>query len=172
VGDNLPLLPKQILLTNLLTDIPEMTIATDSVDEELIARPRRWDVKFIRNFMLTFGAISSVFDFLTFGALLLVAQATTAEFRTGWFLESVISASLIVLVIRSRRPPFRSRPSPELLAATLIIFAVTLALSLTPLADPLGFRPLPVSILLIIGLIVTAYAATAELAKRIFYRWY
>ena len=99
----LPLLPKQILLTNLMTDFPEMTIATDSVDNEMIEYPRRWDIKAIRKFMITFGLVSSVFDYLTFG-LLLFLHATEGQFRTGWFLESVISASMIVLVIRSRKP--------------------------------------------------------------------
>src|SRR5207244_11625357 len=94
----LPLLPKQILLTNLMTDFPEMTIATDRVDVEMVDHPRRWDIKAIRKFMITFGLVSSVFDYLTFGALLLIFHATQDQFRTGWFLESVISASLIVLV--------------------------------------------------------------------------
>ena len=107
----LPLLPKQILLTNLMTDFPEMTIATDSVDPEMVERPRRWDIRFIRNFMLVFGLVSSVFDYLTFGVLLLrPARQHRQQFRTGWFVESVVSASLIVLVIRTRRPFFRSRP--------------------------------------------------------------
>ncbi|MBX6365637.1 MAG: magnesium-translocating P-type ATPase, partial [Gemmatimonadetes bacterium] len=107
----LPLLPTQILLMNLLTDLPEMTIATDTVDAELVEAPRRWDVPFIRRFMLTFGALSSVFDYLTFAALLL-AGAAIPGFRTAWFVESVASAAVIVLVIRTRRPAFRSRPSP------------------------------------------------------------
>ena len=94
----LPLLPKQILLTNLLTDLPEMAIATDSVDNELLKEPRRWDIRFIRKFMITFGIVSSLFDYLTFGALLFLLHANVAHFRTGWFMESVISASLIVLV--------------------------------------------------------------------------
>ena len=106
----LPLLPKQILLTNLLTDFPEMTIATDSVDPELVDQPRRWDIHFIRKFMIVFGLLSSVFDYLTFGVLHWLLQATPEQFRTGWFQESVISAALIVLVIRSRRPFYRSRP--------------------------------------------------------------
>ena len=110
----LPLLPKQILLTNLLTDFPEMTIATDRVDDEMVDYPRRWDIKAIRKFMMTFGMVSSVFDYLTFGALLFLLHATPEQFRTGWFLESVISASLIVLVIRSRKPFFKSRPSTYL----------------------------------------------------------
>ena len=89
----LPLLPKQVLLTNLLTDLPEMTIATDRVDPEMVARPRRWDIGFIRRFMIVFGAVSSVFDFLTFGVLLRLLGAAPAQFRTGWFVESVVSAA-------------------------------------------------------------------------------
>jgi Mg2+-importing ATPase len=106
----LPLLPKQILLTNLLTDFPEMTIATDNVDREMVDTPRRWDIKFIRNFMITFGLLSSVFDYITFGVLLLVLHATTSQFRTGWFIESVISASLVVLVVRSGSLSLRASP--------------------------------------------------------------
>jgi Mg2+-importing ATPase len=166
----LPLLPKQILLTNLLTDFPEMTIATDRVDNEMIDYPRRWDIKVIRQFMLTFGLVSSVFDYLTFGVLLLILHATQDQFRTGWFLESVISASLIVLVIRSRKPSFKSRPSKYLLMATLSILVVTLILPFTPLGEILGFSPLPISFLVLIGIIIMFYMITAELAKMVFYK--
>lgn len=166
----LPLLPKQILLTNLLTDIPEMTIATDRVDLELIERPRRWNIGFIRKFMLTFGCISSLFDYVTFGVLIFVLHATTEEFRTGWFMESVISASVIVLVIRSRRPFHQSLPGKSLLVATLLVVAVTLALPYTPLRELLGFMPLPPSFLLALGGIVLLYILAAEVAKKAFYR--
>ena len=165
----LPLLPKQILLTNLLTDFPEMTIATDCVDEEMVEKPRRWDIKFIRTFMITFGPVSSIFDFLTFGVLLLL-HAKPDQFRTGWFLESVISASVIVLVVRTRRPFFKSPPGKYLLRATLLIVGVTIAIPYTPLAGPLGFGPLPASFLLIIGVIVVFYIVAAELVKRLFYK--
>jgi len=165
----LPLLPKQILLMNLMTDFPEMTIATDSVDEEMVDYPRRWDIKAIRKFMVTFGIVSSVFDYCTFGALLLVLHATQVQFRTGWFLESVISASLIVLVIRSRKPFFKSRPGKYLLMTTLSVFAATLIVPYSPLAALFGFSPLPVSFLLFIGLIVLFYIVTAEITKKIFY---
>src|SRR5512136_1261239 len=148
----LPLLPKQILLTNLLTDFPEMTIATDSVDRELVEKPRRWDIKFIRNFMLTFGPVSSVFDFLTFGVLLLILHAQPDQFRTGWFLESVISASVIVLIIRTRRSFFKSRPGRYLLISTLLILGVTLLFPFTPLGQLFGFNPLPMSFLLLLGI--------------------
>jgi Mg2+-importing ATPase len=166
----LPLLPKQILLTNLLTDFPEMTIATDNIDDEMVTYPRRWDIKAIRKFMITFGIVSSVFDYLTFGLLLFVLHATQTQFRTGWFLESVISASLIVLVIRSRKPFFRSQPGKYLLIATLSIFAITIILPYTPLAGIFGFSPLPVSFLLFIGLIVLCYIFMAEIVKKIFYK--
>jgi Mg2+-importing ATPase len=166
----LPLLPKQILLTNLLTDFPEMTIATDSVDSEMVDYPRRWDIKAIRQFMMTFGLVSSVFDYLTFGVLLFMLHATPAQFRTGWFLESVISASLIVLVIRSRKPFFKSRPGKYLLRATLSIVVVTLILPFTPLAEIFGFSSLPISFLLIIGMIVMLYIITAEMVKTVFYQ--
>ena len=166
----LPLLPKQILLTNLMTDFPEMTIATDNVDNEMVNYPRRWDIKAIRKFMVTFGIVSSVFDFLTFGLLLLILHATQVQFRTGWFMESVISASMIVLVIRSRKPFFRSQPGKYLLIATLSIFAVTLILPFTPLAAIFGFSPLPIHFILLIGLIILCYIFTAELVKKIFYK--
>jgi Mg2+-importing ATPase len=166
----LPLLPKQILLTNLLTDFPEMTIATDNVDNEMVNYPRRWDIKAIRKFMITFGIVSSVFDYLTFGLLLLILHATQVQFRTGWFIESVISASMIVLVIRSRKPFFKSQPGKYLLIATLSIFAVTLVLPFTPLATIFGFGPLPIHFLLLIGVIVLCYIFTAEIVKKIFYK--
>jgi Mg2+-importing ATPase len=166
----LPLLPKQILLTNLLTDFPEMTIATDSVDRELVEKPRRWNIQFIRNFMLTFGLLSSVFDYLTFGVLLLILHATTDQFRTGWFIESVISASVTVLVIRTRKSFFRSKPGKYLLMATLLIVVVTTLFPFTPLAELLGFQPLPMTILLVIGIIVVLYILAAEITKRSFYK--
>jgi Mg2+-importing ATPase len=166
----LPLLPKQILLTNLMTDFPEMTIATDSVDHEMVDEPRRWDIHLIRRFMLTFGLVSSVFDYLTFGVLLLFLHATPNEFRTGWFLESVISASLIVLVIRTRRPFFQSKPGRLLLMATLAVVTATFLLPYSPLSGILGLAPMPGSFLSALGVILVLYIVAAELAKRIFYR--
>ena len=166
----LPLLPKQILLTNLLTDLPEMTIATDSVDPEMVERPRRWDLRFIRRFMLTFGLISSIFDYITFGVLLWLLNATPDQFRTGWFQESVISAAVIVLVIRTRRPFFKSSPGIYLLAATVLVVAATVLFPYTPLGAFFNFQPLTVEFLLIIGLVLLFYIFSAELAKKRFYR--
>jgi Mg2+-importing ATPase len=166
----LPLLPKQILLTNLLTDFPEMTIATDRVDQEQVTQPRRWDIRFIRSFMLVFGFLSSVFDYLTFGALLLLLHANPAQFRTGWFIESVISASMIVLVIRTHQSIFHSKPSPYLFWTTIAIAVVTVIFPYTPLAPLLGFQPLPVEFLLVLSAIVGLYIFSAETVKRLFYQ--
>ena len=166
----LPLLPRQILLTNLMTDFPETTIGTDNVDAEMVEQPRRWNVSFIRDFMIVFGITSSVFDYLTFGVLLLVLQSSTDLFRTGWFVESVISASLIVLVIRTRGPFFKSTPGKYLLMTTLVIVGVTLILPFTPLGSLFGFTPPPISFLLAMAAIVALYILLAEAVKRIFYR--
>jgi P-type Mg2+ transporter len=166
----LPLLPKQILLTNLLTDFPEMAIATDNVDPEMINSPRKWDIKFIRNFMLVFGLLSSVFDYLTFGVLLLILKASPEQFRTGWFVESVISASLIVMVIRSRKPFFKSRPGLWLSVSTAALFIVTLIIPFTFAGKLFRFSPPSLAFLLMMGMIVIAYIVAAELLKRRFYR--
>ena len=166
----LPLLPKQILLTNLLTDFPEMTIATDRVDREMIEQPRQWNIRFIRNFMATFGIVSSFFDYLTFGVLLLVLDATPEQFRTAWFLESVISAAVIVLIIRTRQPFFRSKPGKYLFMVTLLIVGLTLFLPFTPVAKVFGFIPLPTSFILFVGIIVGLFMVAAEVTKGIFYR--
>ena len=166
----LPLLPKQILLTNLLTDLPEMTIASDRVDADWIERPRRWSIPFIRRFMFTFGLVSSVFDYLTFAVLLWVLGSDVDLFRTGWFVESVISAAAIVLVVRTRGPLLKSSPSRPLMLATVVVVIATLLLPSTPLGALLGFVPLPPFFLLWLLLILVAYVVSAELVKGWFYR--
>jgi P-type Mg2+ transporter len=166
----LPLLPKQVLLMNLLTDLPEMTIATDLVDPEMVERPRHWEIGFIRRFMVVFGVISSVFDFLTFGVLILVLHAEESELRTGWFVESVVSSALIVLVVRTRRPFYRSRPARPLFMATLAVVGLTILLPYSPLASLLGLVPLPLAFLVALGPIVLLYLIAAEAAKSVFYR--
>jgi Mg2+-importing ATPase len=165
----LPLLPTQVLLTNLLTDLPEMTIAGDRVDPELVSHPRRWSIGFIRNFMVTFGLLSSLFDFLTFGALLFLLHANVDQFRTGWFIESVVSASFVVLIIRTRRPFFSSRPSRSLIVVTLLVGLLTFLLPFSPLSEPFGFTKISPYFLVVIAVIVVIYIASAELVKKIFY---
>ena len=166
----LPLLPSQILLTNLLTDLPQMTIATDNVDEGFIAAPHRWDISFIRKFMFVFGLISSVFDYATFGVLYYILNARPEEFRTGWFTESVVSAALIVLVVRTKFSVFKSKPSKLLTGATLAIVCVAVALPYSPAAHFLGLVPLPLNFYGYLTAIVAAYLITAEAAKTVFYR--
>ncbi|MCX7099081.1 MAG: magnesium-translocating P-type ATPase [Methylococcales bacterium] len=166
----LPLLPKQILLTNLLTDCPEMTIAADNVDADMVNLPRRWDIHFIRKFMFTFGLVSSVFDYLTFG-LLWYLDVPVEQFRTGWFLESIISAALIVFVVRTQKSLFKSRPGNYLMLTTLTISLFALALPYLPIAPLIGLQPLPPNILAMLGGIVLLYLASAEVAKRVFYRY-
>ncbi len=169
----LPLLPTQILLTNLLTDFPETAIASDAVDPELVDVPRRWDIRFIRNFMLVFGTLSSVFDYMTFGVLLLLLRAGPTEFRTGWFVESVISASVIVLVVRTRRPFFTSRPGKWLAIATAAVGAVTLSLPyIRPVAELFTFKPLPLVFLFWLAAILVLYISGAEATKYVFYHWH
>lgn len=167
----LPMLPKQILLLNLLSDLPAMAIATDRLDPELVRRPRRWDIRYIRDFMLTFGLVSSAFDYLTFGLLLALA-VPPAEFRTGWFIESVLTELLVLLVIRTARLSFRSLPSRPLLLATLGVAAVTLALPYVPGADVFGFVPLPAGLMLGLLGIAAGLVGASEAAKRLFFRWH
>lgn len=166
----LPLLPKQILLTNMLTDFPEMAIASDTVDQEMIMQPRKWNISFIRKFMLTFGLISSIFDYITFGVLMLLFNSSETQFRTGWFIESVISASVIVLVIRTRKPFYKSVPGRYLMIATACVAAAALAIPYTPLAGLLGFVPISPWILLTIAGIACTYILITEIAKKFFYR--
>lgn len=165
----LPLLPQQILLMNLLTDAPELAIAGDCVDEEWIAQPRRWDIVFIRQFMCVFGLLSSLFDFLTFALLMAFLRAGEAEFRTGWFVESVASATLIVLVVRTRKPFLTSRPSPLLFCSSLVTVLAAVWLPYSPLASIIGFVPLGWRFLASMAGVIFLYVLSAEAIKRRFY---
>jgi Mg2+-importing ATPase len=166
----LPLLPTQILLNNFLSDFPAMTIATDRVDSELVDRPLRWNLRFIRDFMIVFGGISSVFDFLTFGALLWLLRATPEQFRSGWFVESVLTELLILLVIRTRRAFFRSRPSLAMEIATVAVTVLSIALLYLPVNRLFELQPLPWPYLALIGAITLAYTMASEAAKGRFFR--
>lgn len=166
----LPLLPLQILLINFLSDLPATTIATDTVDPEQVQRPGIWDIGLIRSFMVIFGLISSVFDFLTFGVLRLLFDASPETFRSGWFLESVATELVVMLVLRTHRPFFRSRPSTPLLTASCVVALVTLAVPFSPLAGPLGFTALQLPLLAALALVTTGYVGATELAKRRFHQ--
>ena len=166
----LPMLPSQILLNNLLYDTSQLAIPTDTVDPEQLHRPSHWDIGFIRRFMLVFGPVSSVFDFLTFAVMLRVFHAGAPEFRTGWFVESLATQTLIIFAIRTRRVPFvRSHPSMPLTLAALGAVAVGALLPVLPVADLLGFRPLPPAFFGALALMVVAYLVLIELGKRVFY---
>jgi Mg2+-importing ATPase len=167
----LPMLPSQILLNNLLYDTSQLAIPTDSVDEEQLRRPSHWDIAFIRKFMLYFGPLSSVFDFITFGVMLWVFHAGPELFRSGWFVESLATQTLVIFAIRTRRIPFfRSHPSLPLTLAALGVVTVGAVLPATPLAHVLGFQPLPGAFFAALGGMVVCYLGLIEVGKRIFYR--
>jgi P-type Mg2+ transporter len=167
----LPMLPTQILLNNLLYDVSEMTIPTDTVDAELLQRPSHWDTSLIRRFMAFFGPISSLYDFMTFAVMIWIFHAGERSFHTGWFVESLTTQSLVIFVIRTRRVPFlRSRPSLPLLVTTLTCAGIGVALPFTPAADVLGFTPLPLAFLGILALMSVTYLALVEAGKQRFFR--
>ncbi|MFM2153462.1 MAG: hypothetical protein RL199_1897, partial [Pseudomonadota bacterium] len=166
----LPMKPAQVLLTNLLTDVPEMVIATDRVDPELVRRPSRWSLRFVRRFMLVFGLTSSFFDLATFALLALGFHAGPERFRTGWFLESVWSATLAVLLVRTRRPFWQSLPSWPLALATLSVVVATPLVLVSPLALVFGFAPLDAPLAGWVAVVVAAYVVVLEVTKRVFYR--
>ncbi|MFH9355211.1 magnesium-translocating P-type ATPase [Kitasatospora sp. NPDC017646] len=166
----LPMLPSQILLNNLLYDTSQLAIPTDNVDEEQLRRPSHWDIGFIRRFMLYFGPFSSVFDFLTFGIMLGVFHSGPEQFRSGWFVESLATQTLVIFAIRTRRIPFfRSHPSLPLTLAALGVVTVGTLIPATPVAATLGFHPLPGAFFAALVGMVVGYLALVEVGKRIFY---
>ncbi|MDF3298819.1 magnesium-translocating P-type ATPase [Streptomyces tropicalis] len=166
----LPMLPSQILLNNLLYDSSQLAIPTDNVDEEQLRKPSHWDIAFIRRFMISFGPLSSVFDFVTFGVMLWVFHSGPAQFRSGWFVESLATQTLVIFAIRTRRIPFlRSHPSLPLTLAALGVVTVGAVLPATPLARTLGFQPLPGAFFATLIGMILAYLALIEIGKRLFY---
>ena len=165
----LPLTAGQILLNNFLSDVPAIGIADDSVDRELVERPRRWDIRFIGRYMLEFGALSSAFDFIMFGVLLRVFGATPELFRTSWFVESLLTELAVALVMRTRRPFFRSRPGTLLLGLTMTLIPLALAVPYLPFMSVFGFVRLPAGVLVAVVMITIAYVAATELQKKWFY---
>jgi P-type Mg2+ transporter len=162
----LPMLPSQILLNNFMYDLAQITIPTDNVDSTYIRKPRRWDMKLIRNFMLVIGPISSLYDFLTFYFLLRIFHAAESEFHTGWFVESLATQTLVLFVIRTAGNPLRSRPSAPLTWTTLAIVAIGMALPFTPLAPTLGFQRLPAGFFVFLAVATATYLVLVEIVKR------
>ena len=166
----LPMLPIQILVNNLIYNISEIAIPFDRVDPEVVVAPVKWDIKLIERFMLVFGPASSVFDFLTFYALLHLFGAGRALFQTGWFIESMVTQLLVVFCIRTRRWIFGSRPGGFLVAMSVGAVAVALALPLLPIGPWFGFVAPPPMLFVYVGAVTTAYLILIELLKRLFYR--
>lgn len=165
-----PMLPVQVLLNNLLYDVSEMPIPLDKVDSEITEKPEHWDMRFIRNFMLVLGPVSSVFDFLTFGLLLLVFHADEALFQTGWFIESLATQVLVIFVLRTRRNPLRSHAHPLLACTSAVVVGLAVALPFTPLGAWFGFVPPSALFLLAIAGLTVSYLLLAQGAKWAFYR--
>jgi Mg2+-importing ATPase len=168
----LPMLPSQILLNNFLYDLSQVSIPSDSVDPAMVQRPKRWQIGFIREFMMIIGPISSVYDFLTFAILLWVFHASTNEslFHTGWFVESLATQTLVIFVIRTAGNPLKSKPSRPLLISVLAAVAVATVLPYTPLGRVLRFTPLPVSLLGAIAFLTVTYLFLVQAVKSWFYR--
>jgi Mg2+-importing ATPase len=166
----LPMLPTQILLNNLLYDVSELPIPLDRVDEDDLSHPHHWDMKFIRNFMLIIGPVSSVFDFLTFYIMLALFHASEQLFHTGWFIESIASQVLVIFIVRTHKNPFDSRPNPWLVACSLAVVAVAALLPYTPAAVHLGFVAPPALFFLTLGATLLLYLACVEAMKQWFFR--
>lgn len=169
----LPATPVQILLTNGLYDISQLPIPSDNVDRESLIRPRHWNINFIRNYMLFFGPLSSIFDFITFAVLIFVFHARESVFQTGWFIESLITQILVVFVIRTTRTPFFfSRPSPWLILTCLLTTATAVLLPFSPLAKTLGLIPPSVTYFLIVIILAATYLLLVEIVKNLFLKRY
>lgn len=166
----LPLLPKQILLTNLFTDFPSLQIASDSVDEVWLKSPVKWDMKFIKKFMIVFGIISSVFDYVTFFVLMVIFKADENLFQTGWMLESVISAMIVMLIVRTARPVIKSKPSKHLIMSIMFVSLCLISIIYSPINAYLGLIALPLQVFLSVLCISFIYALVAEILKKKFYK--
>ena len=166
----LPMLPTQILANNLLYDISQTSIPTDKVDRQLLRSPKRWKVDFIKQFMYIIGPLSSIYDFLTFGILIYWFHTNEVLFHTGWFVESLVTQTFVVFVIRTAGSPFKSKPSRELIVAVFGIAGIAIILPYLPFASLLGFAPLPFALLLVIILLTATYLALVHLVKTWFYK--
>jgi Mg2+-importing ATPase len=166
----LPMLPGQILLNNLLYDLAQLTIPTDEVDASFTKKPRRWDIDVVKRFAFVIGPVSSLFDFATFFVLLRVFHADEKTFHTGWFVESLATQTLVILVIRTMGSPLRSRPSRALLASVCVVVATGCALPFTPLGRWLGFVPMPAAYFAFLVGATLTYLALVEVVKRLVVR--
>ena len=165
------MLPAQVLLNNFIYDASQLSLPTDTVDEEDLLKPAHWDLKFIRSYMIVFGWMSSIFDFLTFYLLYYVYHLTEHQFQNGWFIESMATQIFVIYIIRTKKIPFlQSRPSQALFITTFLAVVFVWSLAFTPLGKLMQFERLPVYIMAIIASYVVIYLGMVEVAKRIFYR--
>ncbi len=168
----LPMLPKQILLTNFITDFPYLTVASDNVDQEQLDKPGKWDLKFIRNYMVVFGIHSSLFDVITFLTLLYVLKVKESAFQTAWFIESILTELFILFIIRTHKNFFKSKPGSYLFILSIVGLVLTIAMPYLPFANEVGLVPLPFLNLGLMLLIVATYIITADLLKVWFFKKY
>lgn len=166
----LPMLPKQILLTNFLTDFPFLMVTSDNVDQEQLQRLGKWDIKLIRSYMVVFGVHSSIFDLITFMTLYFLLKVKESQFQTSWFIESVLSELLIVFIIRTHKNFFKSKPGKYLFIFSVTALILTIGLPYLPFAKDIGLTPLPMLNLGVMLSIVTAYIYTADLLKIWFFK--
>lgn len=166
------MLPKQILLMNFITDFPYLTVAADNVDQEQLDKPGKWDLRFIRNYMLIFGIHSSVFDVITFLTLFYLLKVKESAFQTGWFVESILTELFILFIIRTHKNFFKSKPGKYLFLLSILGFILTLTLPFLPLANDIGLMPLPIINLMAMLFIVALYIVTADLLKVWFFKKY
>jgi Mg2+-importing ATPase len=169
----LPMLPIQILLNNLLYDVSQSTIPTDNVDAEYVEKPKKLNVSYIRKFMIVFGPISSLFDFLTFLVMLYIFNANAPLFQTAWFIESLATQTLIIFVIRTNKTPFwKSKPSRLLLLSTVGVVGVNLILPFTPIGKLFGLVEPPLLFYVALAILVISYLLCVEFVKKLFYKRY
>jgi Mg2+-importing ATPase len=166
----LPMLPKQILLTNFLTDFPYLSVASDNVDDEALAKPGQWDMKVIRNFMIVFGVHSSLFDGITFYIMYFHFKLKDSNFQTGWFLESVLTELCILFIIRTKKSFIYSKPGKALIITSAIAFVITIILPISPLADALSLGIAHTQQIIAIALILLLYVITADGLKILFFK--
>ena len=166
----LPMLPKQILITNFLTSIPFMAISEDNVDEEQLEKPGKWNLRKIRLSMIVFGLHSSLFDIITFISLHEVLKVQEHVFQTGWFLESMLTQLCILFVIRTQKKFFQSKPKMILIWLSLLVAGIALAMIYVPFASRFDMYRLPFHIIGLIGIITLTYVITADILKKFFFR--
>jgi Mg2+-importing ATPase len=166
------MLPKQVLTQNLMSDAAVMSIPTDNVDKDWIKTPKKWNIEFIKRFMIVFGLISSVYDFITYFSLIYVFNASQELFRSAWFLEGLLTEVAVLLVLRTREFFLKSKPSKFLILTVSLIFISGFIIPFTPIGKLLELQPLTLSLYLFVIIVIILYILTVEIGKKFFYKKY